>query len=299
MKILLLGKNGQLGFELQKSLPLSGEVRAIGRQDCDLSDEAAIRRLVRNNRPDVIVNAAAYTAVDQAESEPVLAQAINTRAPAVLAEEAQQLGAMLVHFSTDYVFDGHQNGAYTEAYTETDRPNPQNVYGQTKWAGELAVQGACPRHLILRTSWVVGVHGGNFAKTILRLAAERESLSIVADQFGVPTSAAFLARVTAQLIEKAIEFESGGSLYGIYHAVPRGSTTWYDYACYVIEKARRAGHPIRVSPSSIHPVTAADYPTPAKRPTHSRLDTSKLSQTLGIQLPDWQEGVDEVLDQIL
>jgi dTDP-4-dehydrorhamnose reductase len=295
MKILLVGKNGQLGFELQTSLPSLGDVRAIGRQDCDLSDEVAIRRLVRNHRPDVIVNAAAYTAVDQAQSEPVLAQAINTRAPAVLAEEAQQLGALLVHFSTDYIFDGHKDGIYTE----TDTPNPQNVYGQTKWAGELAVQVGCPHHLILRTSWVVGVHGSNFAKTILRLAMERESLSIVADQFGAPTSAAFLARVTAKLIQRAVESESGDFLYGIYHVVPRGMTTWYDYACYVIEQARRAGHPIRVLPSAIHSITTAEYPTPAKRPANTRLDTNKLRRTLGIELPDWQEGVDEVLGQIL
>lgn len=189
MKLLLTGKNGQVGFELQRALAVLGEVMAIDSEDCDLADEAAIRRVVRAIRPDVIVNPAAYTAVDKAESEQALAQAINARAPGVLAEEAKALGALLVHYSTDYVFDGSKAGAYLES----DTPNPISVYGSTKLAGERAIAASCERLLILRTSWVVGAHGGNFAKTMLRLAAERQSLSVVADQFGAPTSAALLA----------------------------------------------------------------------------------------------------------
>jgi dTDP-4-dehydrorhamnose reductase len=294
MKLLLTGKNGQVGFELQRALAVIGEVVAIDSEDCDLADDAAIRRIVRDVRPDVIVNPAAYTAVDRAESEPALAQAINARAPAVLAEEARAQGALLVHYSTDYVFDGTNNGAYLE----TDAPNPTSVYGATKLAGEQAVAATCPRHLILRTSWVVGAHGGNFAKTMLRLACERETLSVVADQFGAPTSAALLADVSAHLVRQATR-EPDTFTYGLYQAVAGGETHWHAYACHVIERARAAGKPVRVAPTAIKAIASADYPTPARRPANSRLDTRLLRTTFGLHLPDWTAGVDHILDQIL
>lgn len=294
MKLLLTGKNGQVGFELQRALAVLGEVLAIDSKDCDLADEAAIRRIVRTIRPDIIVNPAAYTAVDKAESEPGLAQAINARAPSVLAEEAQALGALLVHYSTDYVFDGSKAGAYQES----DTPNPSSVYGATKLAGERAIAASCPRHLILRTSWVVGAHGGNFAKTMLRLATERDKLSVVADQFGAPTSAALLADLTAHLVRQA-QRTSADFPYGVYHAVAAGETNWHAYACHVIERARAAGKAIRVAPDAIMAITTSDYLTPAKRPANSRLDTSLLRETFGLQLPDWKIGIDHILDQIL
>lgn len=295
MKILLTGKHGQVGFELRRALALLGEVHAIDVDDCNLSDQSAIRQVVQAYQPDVIVNPAAYTAVDKAESEPALADAINARAPGVFAEEAERLGALLVHFSTDYVFDGSKPGAYVES----DTPNPQSVYGATKLAGEQAVQAACSRHLILRTSWVVGAHGGNFAKTMLRLAAERESLNVVADQFGAPTSAAQLADLCAHLVRQASRNGAASFPYGVYHAVAGGETNWHEYACYVIERARAAGRNLRVAPDAVRPITTADYPTPAKRPANSRLSTGKLSETFSLALPHWQNGVDHILDQIL
>ena len=294
MKILVTGKNGQVGFELSRSLAVLGDVRAVDIADCDLSDSAAIRNLVQGYHPDVIVNPAAYTAVDKAESDRLMAEAINTTAPAVFAEEAQRIGALLVHFSTDYVFDGQKVGAYTEE----DVPNPQSVYGASKLAGERAVQAGCERHLILRTSWVVGAHGANFAKTMLRLATEREALSVVADQFGAPTSAALLADVTAHLIRQA-SLSAQDMPYGLYHAVAGGVTSWHGYACHVIERARAAGKSIRLAPDAIKAITTAEYPTPAKRPANSRMETSKLCQTFGLHLPHWQAGVDHILDQIL
>jgi dTDP-4-dehydrorhamnose reductase len=294
MKLLLTGSNGQVGFELQRSLAVMGVVIAIDAAECDLADEVAIRRVVRDIRPDVIINPAAYTAVDKAEREPALAQAINARAPFVLAEEAQALGALLVHYSTDYVFDGTKPGVYKES----DLTNPASVYGVTKLAGEQAVAANCTRHLILRTSWVVGAHGGNFAKTMLRLAAERDTLSVVADQFGAPTSAALLADLTSHLVCQA-QRTPAGFFYGLYHAVAAGETNWHAYACHVIERARAAGKPIRVAPEAIRAVTTSDYPTLAKRPANSRLDTNLLRETFGLHLPDWKVGVDHILDQIL
>ena len=294
MKILLTGKNGQVGFELRRSLAVLGEVHAVGTSECDLRDEAAIRRLVHWYRPDVIVNPAAYTAVDKAEHDVDTALAVNARAAAVLAEQAEQLGAMLVHFSTDYVFDGEKQGAYTEA----DAPNPQSVYGATKLAGEQAVQQACSRHLILRTSWVAGAHGDNFAKTMLRLAEERDALNVVADQVGAPTSAALLADITAHLVHQA--WRDGQNFpYGLYHAAAGGQTSWHAYACHVIERGRNAGRPIRVARDAVAPIRASAYPTVAKRPANCCLDTARLRATFGLHLPHWQAGVDHLLDQIL
>jgi dTDP-4-dehydrorhamnose reductase len=292
MKLLLTGKNGQVGFELQRTLAVLGEVIAIDWEDCDLANAAEIRRVVRAICPNVIVNPAAYTAVDKAESDSSVAHAINAQAPGVLAEEAENLGALLVHYSTDYVFDGTKDGAYLES----DVPKPSSVYGETKLAGERAVIASCSRHLILRTSWVVGAHGSNFAKTMLRLAAERDTLSVVADQFGAPTSAALLADLTSHLVRQAQHTDFP---YGLYHAVSAGETNWHAYACHVIERARAAGKHLRVAPDAIKAITTSEYPTPAKRPANSRLDTSLLRETFGLHLPDWKTGVDHILDQIL
>lgn len=295
MRILLTGKDGQVGFELQRSLAPLGDVVAVDLADCDLSDEKAVRYLVARVRPDVIVNPAAYTAVDRAESDQERAVAVNAVALGIFGEEAAKLGALVVHYSTDYVFDGTKEGAYYEA----DPANPQSVYGRTKRDGELALANANPRHLILRTSWVVGAHGGNFAKTMLKLAAERESLSVVADQWGAPTSAALLADIAAQLIR---QWQRGGEAnfpYGTYHCVASGEANWCDYARFVIGEAIKAAKPIRIQPEAIMAITTADYPTPARRPSNSRLDTSKFRQTFGLELPRWQAGLDHIIRQIL
>lgn len=295
MKILLTGKNGQVGFELQRALAPLGTVHAIDVTECNLADEGAIRQLVQTVRPDVIVNPAAYTAVDKAESESELAHAINAHAPGVFGEEAAKLGALVVHYSTDYVFDG----AKQVAYTEDDLTNPQSVYGSTKRHGEMALQRSGAKHLIFRTSWVVGAHGGNFAKTMLRLAADRDSLSVVADQYGAPTSAALLSDITAQLIRQH-QREGGDSFpYGTYHLVSGGETNWCDYARFVVAEAIRAGKPMKACPETIKAITTAEYPTPAARPANSRLDTAKFQQTFGLTLPHWQDGLKHILEQIL
>lgn len=295
MKILLTGKNGQLGYELFRVLPALGEGGAPASSECDLSDAEAIRRWVRAAQPDVIVNAAAYTAVDQAEREPEQAQAVNAVAPGILAEEAARLGALMVHYSTDYVFDGTKVGG---AYTEADAPNPLNQYGASKLAGELAVARANPQHLILRTSWVVGSHGNNFLKTMLRLAAEKDQLRVVADQWGAPTSAALLADMTVQLL-RHYQQQPQAFPYGLYHLAAGGETNWHEYACYVVEKARDAGKVLRVSAEAIQPIRTDEYPTPARRPLNSRLSTARLQQAFGVRLPDWREGVNGVLEQLL
>ena len=295
MKILLTGKHGQVGFELQRALAPLGEVCAVDQAECDLADAIAIRELVRSFKPNLIVNPAAYTAVDKAESEPELAYAINTVAPGVLGEEATKLGAWVVHYSTDYVFDGSKPGTYTE----DDLTDPQNVYGHTKRDGEIALQQSGARHLIFRTSWVVGAHGGNFAKTILRLAVEREGLNVVADQYGAPTSAALLADVTAQLIRQKQREGSENFPFGLYHLVPSGETNWCSYARFVVSEALAVGKPLKLSPDSIRAITSSEYPTPARRPANSRLDTSKLRGLFGLELPNWQSGVRHILQQIL
>lgn len=295
MKILLTGKNGQLGFELQRALAPLGEVHAVDVEECNLADPEAIRLLVRTVRPDLIVNPAAYTAVDRAESETELAAAINTEAPRLLGEEAASLGAWVIHYSTDYVFDGTR----PVAYVESDATNPQSVYGRTKRDGELALEASCPQHLIFRTSWVVGMHGANFAKTMLRLAAERDSLSIVADQYGAPTSAALLADVTAQVVGRARREGLDGFPFGLYHLVAGGETTWYDYARFVVGQAAAAGRTLKLNPDSIRPIATADYPLPAKRPANSRLDTQLFRDTFDLELPDWQLGIKHVLQEIL
>lgn len=295
MKILLTGKNGQVGFELQRSLAPLGMVIAMDSSEADLADVGALRQLIQAVKPDVIVNPAAYTAVDKAEAEPERARAINTIAPAVIGEEAERLGALVVHYSTDYVFDGAKQGAYVES----DAVAPQNVYGRSKRDGELALQAATARHLILRTSWVVGAHGNNFAKTMLRLAAERDTLAVVADQWGAPTSAALLADVTAQLIRQWHREGEGRFPYGLYHVVAGGETNWCEYARFIIAEAIAAGKSLRVPPEAVAAIGTAGYPTPAMRPANSRLDTQKFRDTFCLVLPHWQQGVRHILQQIL
>ncbi|MCD2176180.1 dTDP-4-dehydrorhamnose reductase [Rhizobium sp. C4] len=294
MRLLLTGKNGQVGFELQRAIAPLGEVAALDRTVCDLENEASIREAVRQFKPDVIVNPAAYTAVDKAEGEESRAHAINARAPAILGEEATRLGALVVHYSTDYVFDGTAKSYYRE----TDRTGPQSVYGKTKLAGEEALAATGARHIVFRTSWVFGAHGANFAKTMLRLARERETLSVVADQTGAPTSAALIADVSAYVIRQLAATKTA-DFDGIYHLVASGETNWHAYASHVIEYARAKGHATKVAADTIRAIATADYPTPAKRPANSRLDTRKLRDAFGLTLPDWKVGVDRVLEQIL
>lgn len=294
MRLLLTGKNGQVGFELQRALAPLGDVAALDRTICDLESEASIREAFRQFKPDVIVNPAAYTAVDKAESEEGRAHAINARAPAILGEEAARIGALVVHYSTDYVFDGKAEGCYRE----TDTTGPQGVYGKTKLAGEEALAATGARHVIFRTSWVFGSHGANFAKTMLRLAGERETLGVVADQIGAPTSAALIADVTAHVVRQ-LGTMTTAELDGIYHLVASGETNWHAYARYVIDYARAKGHVIKVASDAIRPIATSEYPTPAKRPANSRLDTQKLRDTFGLVLPDWKTGLDHVLEQIL
>jgi dTDP-4-dehydrorhamnose reductase len=270
-----------------------GEIISVDRSECDLADLDALRAFVARVQPDVIVNPAAYTAVDKAESDRDGAFLINRDAVRVLGEEAARLKALVIHYSTDYVFDGTKEGSYSEE----DTPAPKSVYGASKLAGELALALANPRHLILRTSWVVGAHGGNFAKTMLRLAGERDSLSVVADQHGAPTSAALLADVTAHLVRDYLHVRDELA-FGTYHVTGSGVTTWYDYAKFVIAEAIAAGKPLKAGPDAVAPMATKDYPTPAQRPANSRLDTTYFQATFGLHLPHWQQSVRQVLQQI-
>ncbi|MBK8386088.1 MAG: dTDP-4-dehydrorhamnose reductase [Candidatus Accumulibacter sp.] len=296
MNILLFGKGGQVGWELQRSLAPLGRIVALdwqpeGRLCGDFTDLAGLAACVRAVAPDVVVNAAAHTAVDQAESEPERARTINALAPAVLAAEAVRLNAWLVHYSTDYVFDGSGDTAWREG----DATGPLGVYGRTKLAGEQAVAGH-DRHLIFRTSWVFAARGNNFARTMLRLANEREQIKVVADQIGAPTGAELLADVTAHAIRRVCQQPD---LAGLYHLVAAGETSWHGYARHVIERARQAGQAIRVAPEAIVAVPSSAYPAPAPRPLNSRLDTRKLQTAFDLRLPDWQDGVDRMLEEIL
>lgn len=292
MKILLLGKNGQVGNELQRTLLPLGELVALDRHSGDLADLERLKTVLEAQSPDVIVNAAAYTAVDKAESDAATARLINTDAVAVLAQYARHRNALLVHYSTDYVFDGTKS----TPYVTNDATNPQSVYGTTKRDGEIAILDAgCPA-LILRTSWVFSAHGGNFVKTILRLAKERDSLGIVADQHGAPTSAELIADTSAHAIIGKLQ----GTLQdGIYHLAASGETTWHGLAQHVVARATRLGAKLRVSPDAIRPIATQDYPLPAVRPRNSRLDTHALTRPLKLQLPDWTAHVDRVVDQLM
>ncbi|MFP8780627.1 dTDP-4-dehydrorhamnose reductase [Hydrogenophaga sp. RWCD_12] len=295
MKILLTGRNGQVGFELQRALAPLGQVHAVDSGDCNLADADALRALVRKLQPQVIVNPAAYTAVDRAESDLQQAMAVNAVAPGVLGEEAERLGASVIHYSTDYVFDGSK----ATPYVESDATAPLGAYGRSKLDGERALARATARHLILRTSWVVGAHGSNFAKTMLRLAAERDELRVVSDQLGAPTSAALMADVTAHLVRQLQRPGSEPFPYGLYHATASGETSWCDYARFVIGYALRTGHALRVTPNEVLPIGSDQYPTAARRPANSRLDTTLFRSTFGLELPHWQEGLGHVLQQIL
>lgn len=296
MKILLFGKGGQVGWELQRSLAPLGELVAVDFDSTDLcgdfSRPEGLAETVDRVRPDVIVNAAAHTAVDKAESEPGLATAINATAPGVLAREAEKLGAWFVHYSTDYVFDG----SGTKPWTETDATGPLSVYGRTKLEGEQAVRAACPRHLILRTSWVYAARGGNFAKTMLRLARERDRLTVIDDQTGAPTGADLLADITAHALRACMAQPAKA---GLYHAAAAGETTWHGYARFVLAHAQRAGQVLKAGPGQVEPVPTTAFPTPARRPHNSRLDTSRLRAAFGLGLPHWEQGVARMLQEIL
>ena len=296
MKILLLGKNGQVGWELQRSLAPLGELIALdsgSREMCgDFTNPAELARTVRAVAPDVIVNAAAHTAVDKAESEPELARTINALAPGVLAQEAMRTNAWLIHYSTDYVFDGGGD----QSWLESDATAPLNVYGATKLEGEQLIQQSGCRHLILRTSWVYGARGGNFIRTMLRLAQERDSLNIIDDQIGAPTGADLLADVTAHAVRTALQRPE---VSGLYHLVAGGEISWHGYARFVIDFAARSGIDIKVSQDAIKPVPTSAFPTPAKRPHNSRMDTTKLRQMFDLYLPDWQIGVERMLSEVL
>ncbi|WP_295849949.1 dTDP-4-dehydrorhamnose reductase [uncultured Xylophilus sp.] len=294
MKVLLFGKNGQVGWELQRSLAVLGELVALDMDSTDLhadfSRPEGLRATVEAIRPDVIVNAAAHTAVDKAESEPDLARRINAEAPGVLARAAADSGALLVHYSTDYVFDGEGR-----AYRSEDAvAGPLNVYGQTKLAGEDAIRETCPHHLIFRTSWVYGARGGNFAKTMLRLAGERDRLTVIDDQIGAPTGADLLADITAHAVCTTLQ-QPGKA--GLYHAVAAGETSWHGYASFVIEHARRAGMVLKAT--QVDPVPTTAFPTQARRPHNSRLSTAKLQNAFGLTLPSWQSGVARMLHEII
>ena len=300
MKILLLGKNGQVGWELQRSLAPLGEVTALDRYSTDfwgdLGNLTGLRETVQRLRPTVIVNAAAHTAVDKAESEPELARLINATAPGVLAQEAHQLGAWLVHYSTDYVFDG----SGSQPWVETDTPAPLSVYGHTKLEGEQLIAQHCPKHLIFRTSWVYAARGGNFAKTMLRLARERERLTVIDDQWGAPTGAELIADVTAHAIRQVQQRPVGPhDEAGIYHLAASGHASWNSYAKHVLAQAAQAQPAIELVAKEVAPVPTSAFPTPARRPHNSRLNTAKLQATFGLRLPPWQQGVDRMLAEIL
>jgi dTDP-4-dehydrorhamnose reductase len=297
MRILLLGCNGQVGWELQRSLSLLGDLTALdhdssGPWRADFGQPDALPAMLQALRPDVIVNAAAYTAVDKAESEPELARTLNATAPDVLARHAATTGATLVHYSTDYVFDGRGD----TPRREDDAAGPLSVYGRTKLEGEELIRASGCRHLILRTSWVYAARGSNFARTILRLAAERDELQVVDDQIGAPTGADLLADVTAHALRTLQHHPAFG---GTYHCVAAGQTSWHAYARFVVEWARERGHPVKVAPEAIQPVPTTAFPTPAQRPLNSRLDATKLQHVFGLRLPPWQVGVARMLAEIL
>ncbi|WP_431476291.1 dTDP-4-dehydrorhamnose reductase [Massilia eburnea] len=291
MKLLLIGKNGQVGQELQRTLLPLGELAALGRDGLDLGDLGAVQRVLAEQAPDVIVNASAYTAVDRAESDEAGATAVNAGAVAALAAYARTHGALLVHYSTDYVFDGAKDGPYRE----DDATAPQSAYGRSKRAGEEAILASGCRALVFRTSWVFSSHGGNFIKTMLRLAGERDSLSVVADQFGAPTSAELIADVTALAIAA---YRRGALEGGIYHLTAAGATSWHGLASYAIERAMARGAQLKAGPAQIKPIATEAYPLPAQRPRNSRLDTSKLCGALDLQMPDWKVHVDRLIDQL-
>ena len=293
MKILLTGKDGQVGFALHKKLASLGEVIATNRDMLDLSDPEAIRIFIDQTKPDIIINPAAYTKVDQAQNEPELASQINAVAPQVLADKASKLDIPIIHFSTDYVFDGLKH----EPYFETDQANPQSVYGETKWQGEEAVR-QYKKHIILRTSWVFNSHGQNFLKTILKLIQEKTSFNVVSDQIGTPTSSEALADVTYKIVETIFN-DPHFKDFGTYHMTLDNETNWYRYACFITDEAKRLGLQTLMTSKDIKPISSDAYPTLAKRPMNSRLDTTKIKKTFMLELPNWEEEVKRILKALI
>lgn len=288
-KILLIGKNGQVGWELRRTLSPMGRVLAVDYPEMDLTDAAAARRLVLDNKPNVVVNAAAYTAVDKAESDTKTAQLINGVAPGALAEAAKEVGALMIHYSTDYVFDGTKQ----TPYVETDLPNPLGAYGRTKLYGDEAVRAVGGNHLIFRLCWVYAARGQNFLLTVQRLARERETLRIVKDQFGCPTWSRLIAEATTLALRQILAASDSAAFKGTYHLAAGGSTNWHTFASRIVEMMPEAERRCR----AVLPITTAEYPTAAKRPAYSVLDCGKLRRTFGIQLPDWEDGLRLVLDK--
>lgn len=296
MKILILGANGQVGWELTRELAGLGEITAWDRRACDLEDSERLSAGLRSRAPDCIVNAAAYTAVDRAESEAARARRINRDAVRTLAVYAADAEACLVHYSTDYVFDGLRDGPYLE----DDAPNPLNVYGRTKLAGENAIRESGCRHFLFRTSWVYAGRGHNFPRTILKLASERDQIRVVDDQHGAPSGARLIARVTRVALETWQNPALGGDTrLGTYHLAAGGETTWYGYARFVVGEALRLGYPLRAGVNDIVPIPSREFPQPARRPLNSRLDTSRLRSWLGNVLPAWEAGVAETVGEIV
>lgn len=297
MKIMLLGKDGRIGWELQRALAPLGQVLALSRADADLSDLEKVRTLVGNHEPNVVVNAAAYTSVDKAESEPWIVRRINTEAVGVLAEEIQRFGGWFIHYSTDYVFDGEKTDG---AYLETDIAKPLSVYGKSKFDGEELIRSSGCHHLIFRTSWIHAIRGSNFAKSILRLAQQRTDLNVVSDQIGAPTSAELVADITAvclhQLIQKSVD---PNSFSGTYHLACKGETSWHRYAQLVISEAINCGMSLRARPNTVHPIRSDDYPSIAKRPANSRLDTAKLSNSFDLTLPHWEIQIKRLVAELV
>jgi dTDP-4-dehydrorhamnose reductase len=295
MKFLLFGSSGQIGFELRRALAVLGEVVAFDYPACDFSIPESIRSVIHAVAPQVIVNAAAYTAVDAAQTNSDLARVINALAPGVIGAEAKKLGARVIHYSTDYVYDGSK----TTPWQETDTPNPLGVYGLTKRDGDIALAASGANYLILRTSWVFGAHGTNFVKTVMRLGAERDKLSVVADQVGAPTSAALLGDLTAQVLAQTVWRKPADIPAGIFHVTATGETSWHGFAQAILRGCVIRHLALRLKPEAVHAIPTSDYPLPARRPLNSRLDTTRFQQTFRLSLPHWQAGLDHVLDQLI
>ena len=293
-KIIVTGKNGQVGHALVEAFSSSCELYAFDSEEFDLSHEAQIRDRIQTIRPDIIINAAAYTAVDWAETDEAEAFLVNARGPEVIGEEAAKIGAVVIHFSSDYVFDGKKEGPYLES----DKTNPLGMYGASKLQGEKLLLKACPQSIILRTSWVVSSHGANFAKTMLKLGSERETLNVVADQFGVPTPAKLLAEAVKSLV---INLEQSGTAkfpFGCYHFAPSGETNWCDYARFVVGESIKLGAKLKLTPDNICPIKTKEYPTPAKRPQNSRLNCDLFKQTFAFIFPSWESGILDILQDL-
>lgn len=295
MKFLLLGRNGQVGFELRRALAPLGEVAAFDFPACDLTVPDSIRGIINAVAPQVIINAAAYTAVDTAEASPQLARAINAVAPGIIGAEAKKIGARVIHYSTDYVYDGTK----TTPYLETDLTNPLGIYGLTKRDGDEALIASGAEHFIFRTSWVFGAHGANFLKTVLRLGAERDKLNVVADQFGAPTSAALLADATAQVLAQLRWRTPADAPSGSYHLSAAGETSWHGFAQAILRGGVSRRLTLKLRPEAVRAIMTSEYPLPARRPANSRLDTTRFRNTFGLTLPHWQSGLDHVLDQLI